>query len=177
MRDAAEDAYKNAIASPTATPASVLTETRGRLDTAQAARAAAAAEVAQAQAGVKVAQAGVEIAQAGVRRAQTQLGYTKIVAPFDGVVARLTVDGGTTVAPQRQGESAPLIAVMRDDVVQVYFDVDELSVPKVKVGAAVVVRLANGSEFPGKVTRMAGPSSRARARSGPTSLCRTPTAS
>ncbi len=98
----------------------------------------------------------MEIAQAGVRRAETQLGFTKIVAPFDGVVARLTVDGGTTVAPQRQGESAPLVAVMRDDIVQVYFDVEELSVPKVKVGAPVVVRLANGSEFPAKVTRMAG---------------------
>ncbi len=85
---------------------------------------AAAAEVGQAEAGVKIAQAGVAVALAGVHRAETQLSFTKIVAPFDGFVARSMVDVGTTVAPQRQGESAPLITIMRDDVVRVVFDVD-----------------------------------------------------
>lgn len=157
-RDTAEDAYKSALASPTATPASVLTETKGRLDTGQAARAAAAAEVAQAQAGVKVAQAGVEIAAVGVRKAQTRLGFTRIVAPFDGVVTRRLVDTGAVVGPPKPGETAPLLSVMRDDVVRVVFDVDERSALRLAVGAPVVITAsaAGGAVFKGKVAHGRG---------------------
>ena len=128
-RDTAEDA--SALCQPRRHAGVRTHGDQGRIDTAPAARAAAEAEVAQAQAGVKVARAGAEIAQAGVRRCRRRRGFTKIVAPFDGVVTRLTVDVGTTV---RSGRAKLLaVAVMRDDVVQVYFDVEELSVPKVEV--------------------------------------------
>ena len=55
------------------------------------------------------------------------LGYTRVTAPFDGVVTRRTVDTGAVVGPARPGETAPLLTVMRDDVVHVAFDVDEQS--------------------------------------------------
>ena len=102
-------------------------EAEARAKTADAARDLAAAELARARAGVKVARAGVEIAEAGVGRARTQLGFTRITAPFDGVVSRQTVDVGETVGPATQGVSAPLVTVTRDDPVHVVFDVDERS--------------------------------------------------
>ncbi len=157
VTDAAQDAYKQAAASPAATPVATLTELRGQFSSAEAARMAAAAEVGQAEARVKIAQAGVAVALAGVHRAETQLSFTRIVAPFDGFVARNIVDVGTTVAPQRQGESAPLITIMRDDVVRVVFDVDGGSASKIAVGDSVVIGAPPLVEvFRGKVTRKAG---------------------
>jgi multidrug resistance efflux pump len=131
-------------------------EAEAQVKTFEAAREAAAAEVGQAQAGVNAAQADVAVAQAAVRRADTEVGFTKIVAPFDGVVARRTVDAGATVGPPRQGESAPLITVMRDDVVRVVFDVDERDASRVTLGAAAVIRVAalGDAEIKGKVARM-----------------------
>jgi multidrug efflux system membrane fusion protein len=131
-------------------------EAEARAKTADAARDAAAAEIARARAGVKVAQAGVEVAQAAVRRAQTQLGFTRIIAPFDGVVERRTVDVGTTVGPQRQGESASLVTVIQDDPVHVVFDVDEGSISRVPVGVPVFVRRpSEGKGLKGKVAHLA----------------------
>lgn len=99
-------------------------EAEARAKTSDAARGAFVAELARARAGVDVARAGVEIAEAGVRRAQTEVEYTTIKAPFDGVVVRRTVDVGDTVGPPTQGVSAPLVSVMRDDVVHIVFDLD-----------------------------------------------------
>ena len=132
--DAAEARLEQAKAEVEQAEAAVQ-EAEARAKTADAARELAAAELAQARAGVKVARAGVEIAQAAVKRAQTQLGFTRIVAPFNGVVAHRTVDVGTTVGPQRHGESAPLLTVIRDDVMHIVFDVDERSAPRVVVSA------------------------------------------
>lgn len=133
-------------------------EAEARAKTADAPRELAAAELARARAGVKAARAGVEVAQAGVRRAETQLAYTRIVAPFDGVVERRTVDVGTTVGPQRQGESAPLVTVIQDDPVHVVFDVNERSAPRVAVGAPVAVQAPGLGDavFRGKLVRTAG---------------------
>ena len=111
-----------------------LEEAEAQVKTAEAARDAAAAEVAQAQAGVKVAQAGAKVAEVGVRQAQTRLDYTRLTAPFDGVVTRRLVDTGAVVGPAKPGETAPLLTVMRDDVVHVVFDVDERSAAQVAVG-------------------------------------------
>ena len=149
--------YRYAPAQAEAATATV-EEAEARVKTAEAARAVAAAEIARAQAGVRTAQAGVEVAQAGARPAQTQLGFTRILAPFDGVVARRTVDAGTTVGPPKQGESAPLLTLMRNDVVHVVFDVDERSASHVAVGGPAVIHVAalGDAEFKGKVTRTAG---------------------
>ncbi len=133
-------------------------EAEAGVKTAEAARDVAAAELAKAQAGVKATQAGVAIAQAGVHRAETQLAYTKIVAPFDGLIARRTVDVGAVVGPPKPGDTAPLVTVMRDDVVHVVFDLTERSAQRVAVGASAVVHVPSlgDATFSGKVTRKGG---------------------
>jgi multidrug efflux pump subunit AcrA (membrane-fusion protein) len=153
---AAQDVYQRDVGNGAAVPAATLSDDRNQVEKAKAGVNVAKAEVGRAEAGVKTAQAGVEVAEAGAHRAQTRLELTKIVAPFDGVVTRRTVDVGTTVGALRQGDSAPLITVMRDDVVQAVFDVDERDIPKVAVGAPVVVRSSTQTEFQGKVTRIGG---------------------
>ena len=122
------------------------------------AAARATGDLPRVKAGVKIARAGVEVAEAGVRQAQTRLGFLRIVAPFDGVVSRRAAEVGEAVGPPKPGESAPLLTVMREDVVRVVFDVDERSAARVAVGAPAVIHapaLAD-AEFKGKVTRTAG---------------------
>ena len=73
-------------------------------------------------------------------------------------MTRRTVDTGAVVGPARPGETAPLLTVMRDDVVHVAFDVDERSASQVAVGQPAVIHVPalGETEFQGKVTRLSG---------------------
>lgn len=155
---AAEDAYHRAASSAASVPGSVVDDGKVQLENAKAGASAAKAEVAVAEAGVKVAQAGAAAAEAGLRLAQTRLNYTRILAPFDGVVTRRLVDAGATVGPPVPGQTAPLLTVASTDPVQVVFDVDERGAARTAAGAPVVVRLASlpDVQLKGKVARTAG---------------------
>src|SRR5438105_15690649 len=60
---------------------------------------AAQAAVAKAQADVDVAKSRLEVAKADRDHVQTLLQYTKIRAPFDGVVTRRSINTGDFVQP------------------------------------------------------------------------------
>lgn len=68
-------------------------------DEVQARQRAAQASLAQAQAGEQQADAAYRQAQDELRAASTVANYTRIVAPFDGVVLRRYVDPGAMAAP------------------------------------------------------------------------------
>lgn len=103
------------------------------LDAALNAKAAAEAQLG-------VARASVQQAQAAVVVAQTDLNYTRIVAPVDGIVITRSVDVGQTVAASFQ---APTLFVIVDDLarVQVLGDVDEAEVGKLREGMDVEVKV------------------------------------
>ncbi len=67
-------------------------EVRGRWEAAQAALAAAEAQLRQAQAGARQA-------EEQLRAANTELGYTRLRAPFTGIVLRRLADPGTLAVP------------------------------------------------------------------------------
>ena len=92
---------------------------QSELDAAQTNRDAAAAAVAQSE--------------AALRQAQTNLGYTKIMSPIDGVVVDRQYDVGQTVAASFQ---APVIFTIAQDLtkMQVLTNIDEADVGRVKVG-------------------------------------------
>ena len=70
---------------------------RARLDAARSVEASARAQVAIAKAQVAAAEAGLRTADANIAQARLQLGYTHIVAPADGRVARRTLEVGNYV--------------------------------------------------------------------------------
>ena len=70
-------------------------EARGSL----AKSASVAPQIAAAEATARLASARLDSAKASLQLAQLQLGYTKIVAPEDGVVSRLTARTGQLLAP------------------------------------------------------------------------------
>lgn len=103
-----------------------LEQARAASVTARAAVDAAAAQVEQAKAAVKQKEAAVEVAR-------TNLGYTKIRSPIDGIVVARNVDVGQTVAASLQ---APTIFTIAQDLtkMQLYAKAQESDVGRIKVG-------------------------------------------
>jgi HlyD family secretion protein len=89
------------------------------LDAAQTTRDSAAAAVSQAQAALK--------------QAETNLSYTRITSPIDGVVVSRQYDVGQTVAASFQ---APVLFTIAQDLtkMQVLTNIDEADVGRVRVG-------------------------------------------
>jgi HlyD family secretion protein len=95
-------------------------------DTAQTANDSAAAAL-------KAAQAQVVQDRAALQLAQTNLDYTTIRSPVDGIVISRNVDVGQTVAASLQ---APVLFTIAQDLTEMQVDssVDEADIGKVKVG-------------------------------------------
>ncbi|MBZ2171426.1 efflux RND transporter periplasmic adaptor subunit [Nitratidesulfovibrio sp. SRB-5] len=66
--------------------------------------------------------AGISRASAQIETARIDLGYTRIVAPFDGQMTRRLVDPGNVVGP---GAVTKLATIVRRDQVHVYFSINE----------------------------------------------------
>jgi HlyD family secretion protein len=118
------------------------------LDASVAARESAAAQVG-------VARASVAQARAALDSAQTDLAYTRVMAPIDGIVVTRSIEVGQTVAASLQ---APVLFLIVDDLarVQVVGDVDEAEIGKLSPGMAVEVRVDAFSDdvFPGRVREL-----------------------
>jgi RND family efflux transporter MFP subunit len=124
----------------------------------------ASAEIAKADLGVAeanrdLAASQVDVAAATVEKIKTLLGYTQIVAPFDGVVARRQVNRGDLVQAATATRTTPsagsLFTMQRIDTIRVFCDVPENDVPHVHVGDPAIVKPAgfDGQALIGKVTR------------------------
>ena len=133
-----------------------------RLRTLVAERVASATELDQAQgeydvAVAEVAAAEAQIAQilARLRSARTNLTYTKIYSPIDGVVIDRQVEPGQTVA---SSFNTPVLFVIARDLRQmrVLAEIDEADVGKVKEGmkADVTVDAFPGEKFEGDLTQI-----------------------
>ena len=118
---------------------------------------AAQADVEAAQANRDVAAAQVDVAQAAVEEAETMLAYTRITAPFDGVVTRRMVNVGELVQGSATTRGMPLFTLQQVETVRVFCDVPELQAAGVAVGDRADVKIygLDGQVITAKVTRMA----------------------
>ena len=86
-------------------------------------------------------------AQESLRQAETNLKYTRIVSPIDGVVISRQVDVGQTVAASLQ--TPTLFAIARDLAqMQVEANIDEADIGRVKEGQRAVCRF---DSWPGEI--------------------------
>lgn len=112
------------------------------IDTAQSKDASAAAALAAAK--------------ANVEKYQTLVNYTKIVAPFDGVITKRSADPGDLVqAGTGSGNPMPMLRVSDNYLLRLDFPVSDEYVKDVHVGDPVTVRVDSlaGKFFTGKITR------------------------
>jgi HlyD family secretion protein len=128
---------------------------KGDLDTAMGNYSAARATFDAAAANVTSAQAGIGSQQAQLDQLTTNLGYTKIYSPVDGVVVTRSIDPGATVVASFQ---APQLFVIAQDLrkMRVLADVDEADVGKLaeKMPADCVVDAFPGETFHGVVSQL-----------------------
>jgi RND family efflux transporter MFP subunit len=118
---------------------------------------AAQAGLAKAEANVDVANARLERAKADQDYVETLLQYTKVRAPFDGVVTRRSINTGDFVQPAAAGKEGSLFVVEKVDPVRVFVNVQELEAVWVRDGDAALIRPQSlpGQRFQGTVTRTA----------------------
>ncbi len=125
--------------------------------TARAQLATAVAKVAQAGADLTEAKSAVGVAEARLAKAHVNVDYTRIVAPFDGVVTHRAFHPGAFVRSASEGGQASLLTVKRTDLMRVIVQVPDRDVVITSVGDPAEVAVdALGSEiFRGTVARMA----------------------
>jgi HlyD family secretion protein len=118
------------------------------LETAQGASDVAIADLAAAR-------ANVIQSNAALRSSRTNMEYTRIFSPIDGVVITRSIDPGQTVAASFQ---APVLFVIAQDLrkMRVLADVDEADVGKLKedMNAEVRVDAFPGEKFKGIVSQV-----------------------
>jgi len=103
------------------------------------------------QADLDGAQAHERVAAGVVKETETMLGYTKVVAPFDGVVTRQLADVGDLATP---GKS--IVEMENPDALRFEADVPEALIGHVKLGAKFPVRIsAVPTPIEGTVVEMA----------------------
>ncbi|HTU88601.1 MAG TPA: efflux RND transporter periplasmic adaptor subunit [Gemmataceae bacterium] len=161
----------------------ILAESRRQLELARASRLAAEAaltasqarekartvELAKAKVDVEAALAQVKVDEAAEEHLEALVSYTKMHAPYDGVVVVRNANTGDYVEPRYGDESpqlggiesatsergTPIYVVARTDVVRVYVDVPEMEANYIDRGTKARVRIQslNDTEFEGTVTR------------------------
>jgi HlyD family secretion protein len=128
---------------------------RADLDTARGSYASVKAQYDAAAANVDSQQAAIAAQAAQLSQSTTNLGYTKIYSPVDGVVVTRGIDPGATVVASFQ---APVLFVIAQDLrkMRVLADVDEADVGKIQEGmdADCVVDAFPGETFHGKVSQI-----------------------
>ncbi len=108
-----------------------------------------------ARASFHQAQAQVAELEAALERAETNLRYSVIRAPIDGVVVSRDYDVGQTVAASFQ---APTLFTIAEDLtrMQLTCDVDEADIGQVRIGQPVTFSVDTfpEKEFPGRVAQV-----------------------
>jgi HlyD family secretion protein len=121
---------------------------RSDLDTADTNRLSAMAQL-------NVAKAQVEQQKAALNQEETNLNYTRILSPVNGVVISRSVDIGQTVAASFQ---TPTLFSIAQDLTRMQIDtnVDEADIGKVVVGQSVqfTVDAYPDNTFPGRVSEI-----------------------
>ena len=112
--------YDNAVQANVVSKAQVESAQAG-IEAARAQLAHAKAQVSTAKAGVSTAKGQLENAKATVNTAVLNLGFTRIIAPIDGIVGIAQAQVGNLVSTT----SGPLTTVSTVDPIKVYFTLSE----------------------------------------------------
>lgn len=125
------------------------------VDDAQGKDLAAASQVDAGQAALDSAQSQLSGARAKLARDQSLFDYTKIAAPFSGVVTQRYANLGTLAQAGTTSSSAmPIVKLSEDDLFRLVIPVPESYVRFIRVGDPVDVLVPSLSRtFPGKVAR------------------------
>lgn len=126
------------------------------LDDAQAKDREGEAQISADEAAFSEAQNQLAVAIAEQKQFSAMSDYTRIVAPFRGVVTRRNVDTGALVQAGTGSttQGLPVVSVAQTDLFRLTLPVPESAVPSIRLGTTVTVHVgALDRDFEGKVAR------------------------
>ncbi len=126
------------------------------VDDAQGKDLAASSQVDAGHASLEAAQSQLAVSKAKFARDQSLFDYSKITAPFAGVVTQRYANLGTLMqgGTGSSTQAMPLVKLSQDDLFRLVIPVPESYVRYIRTGDPVDVRVPSlGRTFPGKVAR------------------------
>ncbi len=127
-------------------------------DLSKARAEAAEARAAAAAAAIDSALANVAVAESSLTQSNAALGFSRITAPFAGVVMERWVDLGALVRSGSSGSGTAIVRIVDPSKLRIRFHVAEPDAPFVEPGSPfrLTVDELPGREFAGVVARSAG---------------------
>ncbi|HEY1496299.1 MAG TPA: efflux RND transporter periplasmic adaptor subunit [Candidatus Solibacter sp.] len=117
------------------------------------------AQVASAKSALAASQEQVNVNSADTQKVRTLMEYTRVTAPFDGVVTKRYADTGSMIqaGTASQTQAMPVVKLSQNNLLRLILPVPESAVPTVHIGQQVEVKVPTMNRtFPGKVERFAG---------------------
>jgi RND family efflux transporter MFP subunit len=128
------------------------------IDDAHSKDLVAEAQVSAAKSSLSAAQQQVQVSTAELQKIKTLLDYTRVTAPFTGVVTKRYADKGSMIQAGTSSSTQvmPLVRLSENSKLRLVLPVPESAVPTVHIGQQVEVRVPTLSRsFPGRVARFA----------------------
>lgn len=113
-------------------------------------------QIAGARSSLSAAQQQVAVNQAELAKVRTLIDYTRVTAPFAGVITKRYADTGSMIqaGTASQTQAMPLVRLSQNSLLRLILPVPESAVPGVHIGQQVDVRVRTLSRsFPGRVAR------------------------
>jgi RND family efflux transporter MFP subunit len=126
------------------------------VDDAQGKDLAAASQVDAGEAALEAAQSSLNAVKAKLLHDQTLYDYSKITAPFSGVVTERYANLGTLVqaGTSSSTQALPIVKLSEDDLFRLVIPVPESYVRYIRIGQPVDVHVPSlNRTFPGKIAR------------------------
>ena len=128
------------------------------IDDAQSKFLVAEAQVSAAKSALASANNQVAVNNADVAKVKTLMDYTRVTAPFTGVITKRYADTGSMIqaGTASQTQAMPVVRLSENSKLRLILPVPESSVPTVHIGQQVEVRVPTlKRSFPGTVARFA----------------------
>lgn len=128
------------------------------VDDSQARDLGTEAQVASAQAELAAAKQQLEVAQANQKQYSALSGYTRIAAPFAGVITNRYADTGALVAAGTSSstQAIPVVRLAQVSKLRLVLPIPESAASRIRLGDVVNVRVQSlQKDFQGKVARFA----------------------
>jgi RND family efflux transporter MFP subunit len=129
------------------------------LDELLARKRSADAQVSAAKAALAAAEQQIEVARATEQRGQTMLDYSRITAPFSGLIMKRFADPGAMIqaGTASQSQAMPVVRLAQIDRLRMIVPVPESHAGRIHVGAPVTIRVNSlNRTLSGAVSRFGG---------------------
>jgi RND family efflux transporter MFP subunit len=126
------------------------------IDDARSKDLVAEAQISAAKSALAAASEQVGVNKAEMQKVQTLMDYTRVTAPFAGVITRRYADTGSMIqaGTASQTQTMPIVRLSENSLLRLILPVPESSVPTIHLGQQVEVRVPTlHRSFPGKVAR------------------------